>query len=421
MKKYTFSKVNEDIYKETLDNGIDVYLYPFKNTKNFYITISVKYGAKYTKYKKNKKIYNITPGVAHFLEHRIMVVGEDKVISNRINKLGSLANAWTGYHATNYNIFGSENIKENIKLLLDIFYNAKFIKKDVDEEKGIISEEIDMGKDQIERELYQKVFKNALNDSYAKNTVIGEKEDIQSITCEELKRIYDDFYISNNSFVIVTGNFNKEEIIEYIKEYYSKLNLKAKELPKRIIEKENEKVNIEYEEIKKDMEDTRVKYTIKLNKKIFNIEDDSILQYYLMCIFNNNFSISSPLYEQYKNNDLICSLGTSTSIIDEYILITINATTNKPKELINTLNKDIKKLSLDKETFERLKKKRIKNFIMLFENIEDVESVITEELTRDGKIDYNEYDFINNVSYKTVLEIMKKINTNNISVIRTIK
>ena len=67
---------------------------------------------------------DVIPGSAHFLEHKVMALSENKEISKRINDLGSLANAWTNYRGTNYNIFGSINLIENLKLLLDIFYNT---------------------------------------------------------------------------------------------------------------------------------------------------------------------------------------------------------------------------------------------------------------------------------------------------------
>ena len=43
MKEKTFEKVDEKLYIEKLDNGLEVYLYPTSKTKNFYISISVKY------------------------------------------------------------------------------------------------------------------------------------------------------------------------------------------------------------------------------------------------------------------------------------------------------------------------------------------------------------------------------------------
>ena len=216
MKENTFERVDEKLYSEVLDNGIRVFLYPTKKTKNFYISISVKYGAKVTKYKLNDKVYDIIPGSAHFLEHKVMALSENKEISKRINELGSLANAWTSYEGTNYNIFGSINIIENLKILLDLFYNTDINEKNVEEEKGIIGEEIDMYKDEINSYIYSELYKNLFNKSYVRNTVVGERSDIEKITSESLNRVYSHFYTSNNTFIIVTGDFDKDEIIQII-------------------------------------------------------------------------------------------------------------------------------------------------------------------------------------------------------------
>ena len=149
---------------------------------------------------------NVPYGVAHFLEHKVMALSENKQISKRIDELGSLANAWTNYYGTNYNIFGSINLIDNLKLLLDIFYNTNINEKNVNEEKGIIGEEIDMYKDDINSFMYSSLFNNLFNNSYAKKTVVGERHDIELITAKSLNKIYSDYYASNNTFIIVTGN-----------------------------------------------------------------------------------------------------------------------------------------------------------------------------------------------------------------------
>lgn len=421
MKEYIFDKVNESIFKETLDCGVDVYMYPFTKTKNFYCSITVNYGSKHIKYKKGNKIHNIIPGSAHFLEHRVMLLGEDPVISKRIDALGSLPNAWTNYHATNYNIFGSENIVENIKILLDLFYNPKFLEKDIESEKGIITEEIDMGKDQIDRFISDRVYKNSFSKLHVVNTVIGEKEDVNKINCKSLKKIYDDFYIPNNTFIVISGNFDKDDVMNEIKKYYSSLDLKRKEIPKRIIPKEPNEVAVDYEEIKKDMEDIRVIYVIKMKKNIFGIKDDSILQCYLDSVLKLNFSPTSKLYEKYKDDDLIFGMSAYTSIVDNYLLIIVKAVTNTPTELINNLKNDINNLSLNKEEFERNKKRYIKNYIMSFENIDDVEYDIVDSISKHGKIDFDDYEFISNLSYSKAVSVMKKIDTKYTTIIKTIK
>ena len=218
MKIKTFKKVDEKVYTEKLDNGLEVYLYKTDKTKNFYITISVKYGARITKYKVGNRVVDVIPGSAHFLEHKVMALSENKEISKRINDLGSLANAWTSYYGTNYNIFGSINLIENLKLLLDIFYNTNINEKSVNEEK-------DMYKDQIDSLMYSKLFDNLFNKSYSKNTVVGEREDIANITAKSLNEIYNDYYVPNNTFIIVTGNFDIDEVMNTIKDYMKNIKL----------------------------------------------------------------------------------------------------------------------------------------------------------------------------------------------------
>ena len=421
MKIKTFKKVDEKVYTEKLDNGLEVYLYKTDKTKNFYITISVKYGARITKYKVGNRVVDVIPGSAHFLEHKVMALSENKEISKRINDLGSLANAWTSYYGTNYNIFGSINLIENLKLLLDIFYNTNINKKSVNEEKGIIGEEIDMYKDQIDSLMYSKLFDNLFNKSYSKHTVVGEREDIANITAKSLNEIYNDYYVPNNTFIIVTGNFDIDEVMNTIKDYMKNIKVKPKELPKRIKERDKEIVNVPYEEIKKDMENTRVKYAIKMKKNIFGIKDDNILKDYLGLILSNNFSATSELFERYKDNDIVIGMSYGVNIIDDYLIININALTNDGNRFIDNIKEDIKKLKLNEEEFERKKKKYLKSYILDFDNIEDVEYLLSLSLMIDNKIDYNEYDKLIALNYKEASRIMKLINFDNTSIIRTIK
>ena len=421
MKENIFETVNEKVYKETLDNGIDVYLYPTNKTKNFYISISVKYGARITKYKVDNEVVNVIPGSAHFLEHKVMALSENKEVSKRINELGSLANAWTNYYGTNYNIFGSINLIENLKLLLDIFYNTNINEKCVNEEKGIIGEEIDMYKDDINSFLYYKLFDNLFNKSYVKHTVVGERSDIEGITAKSLNRIYDDYYSPNNTFIIVTGNFDKDDVIEVIHEYMDKLKLKQKNIPKRITEKESNEVCVSYEEIKKDSDNIRVKYAIKMNKKLFNIKSDTLLRYYVSIILSSNFSSSSALYEKYKNEDLIINMSSGVNIIDDYLIVIINATCKDGDKFINALKSDIKHLSLNKKSFERKKKLFVKSYILDFDNLEDVEYNICESILMDGFVDYKELTHIKEMNYEVASSILGKFDYENVSILRTIK
>ena len=421
MIKKTFEKVSEDILYEKLDNGIEVYLYKTDKTKNFYMSISVKFGANVTKYKNGSKIMNVIPGSAHFLEHKVMALSENPEISKRINDFGSLANAWTSYYGTNYNIFGSINIIENLKLLLDIFYNTDINEKNDDEEKGIIGEEIDMYKDKIDSMISSSLFNNLFNKSFVKNTIVGERSDIEKINAKMLNQIYKDYYVPNNTFIVVCGNFDEEEIMNVIKEYMKLLDLKQSKIPTRIKEKEEVKVNVPYEEIKKDLENHRVKYALKMKKTLFNIKDDDKLKGYLNMILSTNFSSTSKLYEKYKIENIVIYMTYNTMIVDDYIVIYITAITNNPDKFIDCIKKDIRKIQISKKEFERKKKLYLRNYIMDFDNIEDVEYEITESLMRYNKINYNSYTDVLHSNYEEAKRILSLIEFDNECIIKTIK
>ena len=420
MEKKTFEKVDENIFYEKLNNGVDVYLYPTNKTKNFYITISVKYGANVSKYKVGNRTVNIIPGSAHFLEHKVMALSENKEISKRINELGSLANAWTSYYGTNYNIYGSINLIENLKLLLDIFYKTDINPKNVDEEKGIIGEEIDMYKDSIDSLLTNHLYDNLFNKSYVKHTIVGERTDLEKITAKSLNEIYNDYYIPNNTFIVVTGNFDENEVLNVIKEYMDKLNLKQKKLPERIKENDSLKVFIPYEEITKDLQNQRVKIAFKMNKKIFNMKDD-ILKDYIGLILSSNLGTTSKLFEKYKLNNIIIGMNSGLTIIDDYLIVTVDAITDNPDLFIKNIKKDIKKLKINKTEFERKKKNYLKSYIMDFDNIVDVEYMISVSLMINNYLDYDEYSLLKNMDYNIVIDLINKFNFDNECIIKTVK
>ena len=418
MKKYTFEKVDESIYKETLDNGLEIYMYPTKKTKNFYITISVKYGSRVLKYEVGNEENEVIPGSAHFLEHKVMAISENERFSSKLKELGSFANAWTNSYGTNYNLFGSKDIYENIRILLDIFYNTNINDKNVDEEKGIIGEEIDMYKDRINVHMHELMFKNLFSKSYVRNTTVGERKDIEKITSNSLNKIYNDFYIPNNTFIIVCGDFDTKECLNVIKKEINKYKPIKKEIPSLITEKEPIEVNKKYEEIIKDVESEKVRIGFKIKKDLLGINDDNILRYYLDIILSCYISPTSKLFEKYKMNELFFGGGYNVSIVDDYLVLCVTAECKDADKFIKQVLKDIKNIKITKEDFERKKKIYLKAYITDFDSIEDIEYNICMSLFIDGYINYKEYSDIINLNYEDACKIISKLNFDNYCIIK---
>lgn len=300
MKKINFN-YGEFIYTEKLNNGINVYLYPTDKSKNFYATVSTHFGAEVMKYKKGSKIYDVTKGSAHFLEHRVMDFTKNKDAAKKINELGSMVNAYTTYNGTNYNIFGTEDILTNLTLLFDRVFKANIRKEDVESERGIILEEYYMYNSDPYYKAQTTLFKNLFNEGFLKYTVLGTEEGIKTVTHEELTRLYKDFYTPNNMFIVVTGNFDKDEVLKFIKEYMSTIYIK-KSNAKVLRPKEKEEVYSKYEEIALEVNEPKVVIGYKIN--IGKTKDKLKTRLCLEMLLSENFDKTGKTFLRLIENNL---------------------------------------------------------------------------------------------------------------------
>lgn len=417
MKKIVFNNLDEFIYKETFSNGVSAYLYPTEKTKNFYITVSVKYGGKVKQYEVNGKRKEIIPGTAHFLEHKVMNFTNRKKASDLINELGLYANAYTSYDITNYNIYGSKEPVTSLKLLLDLFYDLNINEQNVNSEKGIISEEFKMYNDNPNFRINKQVANNVFKNSFLKDVLVGDLDQINSITVDDLNRVYKDFYTTNNTFIVVTGNFNLSEIISFLKDYMK--NIKSNKKNIKVIEKsEQEKVINEYVEIEENITIPRVIYSLKIKKSNIKINNPILKRYYLNFIFSSLFSNTSKIYEKYKDNSLMYSMSYDITDAGKYYLMNLKVITDREDELIKHLKKDLDNPSIDEKTFLRKKKMFLNNLILGFENIEDVEDMITSHVIRFNHVINNSYDLLKIMNYLEMKEVLNSIDFNNHSILK---
>ena len=144
MKKITINKVNEDIYYEKLDNGLEVYFYINPTIHNNYVTYTTKYGSIYKEFTpiNEDKMINVPNGIAHFLEHKVFVQEIDPQPEEFFAQNGALCNAYTTFKNTTYLFSGPDNLKENIIYLLDYVSSLYLTEENVESEKNIIIQEI---------------------------------------------------------------------------------------------------------------------------------------------------------------------------------------------------------------------------------------------------------------------------------------
>lgn len=412
MKKIDFN-YGEIVYKEVLDNGLTVYLYPTNKSKNFYITVSTHFGAEVMSYKKNNKVYDVTKGSAHFLEHRVMDFTKNVDAMNKINELGSIVNAYTTYKGTNYNLYGVEDIYTNMGLLFDRVFKANIKKEDVEMERGIILEEYYMYDADPYYKAQTTLLKNCFNSSFIKYLVIGTEDGIKTVSYKELNRLYKDFYTLDNMFIVVTGNFILEDVLNYINNYMK--GIKTTKCNCKVIKPvENYKVNVSYEELTGSTDEAKIVIGYKVKNS--NPKKKIVNRLLMDMILSENFDKTGSSYLRLMNEGLN-RFSYFVEEVDDYFLIAFTGSTNEYEKFTNIIDEEIKNLDFTKEALERKTKGYISNLILSFEYIENVEDNITSGLFDYNKILNDMESVIKKVTLNDIKEVIKCIDTTNKSVL----
>lgn len=412
MKKIDFN-YGEIVYKEVLDNGLTVYLYPTNKSKNFYITVSTHFGAEVMSYKKNNKVYDVTKGSAHFLEHRVMDFTKNVDAMNKINELGSIVNAYTTYKGTNYNLYGVEDIYTNMGLLFDRVFKANIKKEDVEMERGIILEEYYMYDADPYYKAQTTLLKNCFNSSFRKYLVIGTEDGIKTVSYKELNRLYKDFYTLDNMFIVVTGNFILEDVLNYINNYMK--DIKTTKCNCKVIKPvENYKVNVSYEELTGSTDEAKIVIGYKVKNS--NPKKKIVNRLLMDMILSENFDKTGSSYLRLMNEGLN-RFSYFVEEVDDYFLIAFTGSTNEYEKFTNIIDEEIKNLDFTKEALERKTKGYISNLILSFEYIENVEDNITSGLFDYNKVLNDMESVIKKVTLNDVKEVIKCIDTTNKSVL----
>lgn len=412
MKKINFN-YGEFIYTEKLNNGINVYLYPTDKSKNFYATVSTHFGAEVMKYKKGSKIYDVTKGSAHFLEHRVMDFTKNKDAAKKINELGSIVNAYTTYNGTNYNIFGTEDILTNLTLLFDRVFKANIRKEDVESERGIILEEYYMYNSDPYYKAQTTLFKNLFNEGFLKYTVLGTEEGIKTVTHEELTRLYKDFYTPNNMFIVVTGNFDKDEVLKFIKEYMSTIYIK-KSNAKVLRPREKEEVYSKYEEIALEVNEPKVVIGYKIN--IGKTKDKLKTRLCLEMLLSENFDKTGKAFLRLIENNLP-RFEYSVEECDNFFIVYFTASTSEHELFAKIIDEELQSLDFNLESLNRKRKSLISGLILQFEDIVNVEDTMTGNLFMYNKVINNMESIVKSITLKEIKNISNLININNKSLL----
>ena len=416
MEKINIDKFDLDLFYEKLNNGLEVYVIPKNNCNNVYATFSTKFGSNQIEFVPigEKKMIKVNDGIAHFLEHKLFEQKDGIDPFTFYSENGADANANTTQKKTTYLFSGSSNIEENLNYLLDYVQEPYFTDKNVEKEKGIITQEIKMYQDDPDTVLYESLIKNCFVKHPMKYPIIGTIDSINKITKEELYKCYNTFYHPSNMFVVVTGNVDAEKIIEIIKNNQN--NKKFKKFDSIKLKEYNEpnKVDKKHETMNLNVSIPRVAIAYKIEiEDIKNLYQT--LLYYLI-LFDAKLGATSNFVKNLVKDEIInTNLFIDYDNTEQHILIIISGESKEPNLLLNKINEEMKNLKIDEKDFERKKKTLISSLIYISDNIFSLNHNVMNDLIRYGKFNENKYEQIKDLNFKEFNNLINNLDLSNYS------
>lgn len=213
MTTISYPHLDECIQTTVLDNGLRIACVPRTDSAKTFAMLAADFGSIDCNFTLDGQKYEVTPGIAHFLEHK-MFEEEDGNALQKFTALGAQPNAFTSHTMTAYHFTCTSRFYECLEILLRFVTKPYFTDENVAKEKGIIGQEIDMLDDRPSWQAYVSVLEGLYAVHPVRISVAGSKKTIASIDKEVLNLCHRAFYSPENLVLIVCGQYEFERVVE---------------------------------------------------------------------------------------------------------------------------------------------------------------------------------------------------------------
>lgn len=272
--------------KVKLSNGLKLVMAPLKETKAVTVLVLVGVGSRH-------ETKNIN-GVSHFVEH-LLFKGTKKRptsldITKELDSIGAEYNAFTSKDHTGYYIKATaEKIELAFDILSDMIFNATFNPIEIDKERGVILEEINMYNDNPLMNLSSLFEETIFGDHPLGWNIAGPKSVIKKISTNDIVKYKKKFYQPNNMIVSVSGNFKEAKVKALAKKYFGEKNQNniKKTFSKLKLSQSKPTLNLEFKDTKQ--------VQMGLGFPAFSIKDPKVYPMYLLAVILGG-NMSSRLF-----------------------------------------------------------------------------------------------------------------------------
>lgn len=207
--------------KIRLKNGLRIILAPMAGARSATVLVLVQAGSKYETKDKN--------GISHFLEHLFFKGTKRRPttleIASELDSVGGSYNAFTSEEYTGYYVkVDAPHLDLALDIVSDIFLNSKLSQKDIEKERRVIVEEINMRQDVPMSYVFVLWNRLLYGDQPAGWDVIGTKETVMKLEQPDFIDYLKKHYLASKTIVCVAGRKERlEQVADKIKEYFKKI------------------------------------------------------------------------------------------------------------------------------------------------------------------------------------------------------
>ncbi len=219
--------------KKVLKNGMRIITIPMKGNPTTTVLVLVEAGSKYENKENN--------GISHFLEH-MCFKGTTKRphysdITKELDGIGSQYNAFTSHEYTGYWVKSDyKKIDTILDVVSDIYLNASLPEGEIEKEKGVVIEEINMRNDLPQNIVAEEFFKLLYGDQPAGWDIAGPKENIPKMMRTDFIDYRNKHYVASATTVVVSGKIDEKETVKKVTKAFKEIGIWKKEGKLRVTE-----------------------------------------------------------------------------------------------------------------------------------------------------------------------------------------
>ncbi len=212
--------MQHQVYHEQLPNGISLIVVPLANTATVTSMVFMGVGS------RNES--DEQQGLAHFTEHMVFKGGRKyttaQMVAQTLDTVGGEFNAFTSQEFTGfYTKTDASHTELGLDVLSDMTLHATFPAEELEKEKGVIVEEINMYEDMPMRKVGHVLMELLFGDTALGRQILGTKESVTGFGREDFVRYREQFYRGSMCTVAIAGDITPEKAKELVSQYFAEL------------------------------------------------------------------------------------------------------------------------------------------------------------------------------------------------------